>query len=142
MTPLQSTAKTVGTAESNISEWSEEETQIVEAAAVKVTGQLIKKSKARAWFPRAERELYNLYLATRKRGLKVSTLRLCTIMAGLIEKHYPGIPEGKRSRRAGAGLRSGRTRTTLSSAGGTTRRTRALKSASKKLAVSTRISGR
>lgn len=89
MTPLQYTSKTVATAESNISKWSKEEARIVEAAAAVVTEQLMKKSKARAWFPKAERELYVLYLAKRKSGLKVSTLWFCIIMAGLIEKLYP-----------------------------------------------------
>ena len=92
MTPLQFTAKTVGTAESNISKWAKGEAQVIEKAAAVVTRDLMKNHRARAWFPRAERELHVLFRAKRKRGLKVSTLWLCVTMTGLIKKHYRDDP--------------------------------------------------
>ena len=87
MTPLQFTAKTFGTAESNISKWAKGEAQIIEKAAAVVTRDLMKNHRARAWFPKPERELHVLFRAKRKRGLKVSTLWFCVTMTGLIKKH-------------------------------------------------------
>ena len=95
MTSLQFTAKTVGTAESNISKWAKGEAQIIEKAAAVVTRDLMKNHRARAWFPKAERELHVLFHAKRKRGLKVSTLWLCVTMTGLIKKHYRDDPRAE-----------------------------------------------
>ena len=95
MTPLQFTSKTVGTAESNISKWTKGETQIVEKAAANVTKDLMENYRPRAWFPKAERELYVLFRAKRKRGLKVSTLWLCVTMTGLIKKLYRDVPRAE-----------------------------------------------
>ena len=74
MTPLQYTAKTVGTAESNISKWAKGEALIVEKAATHVSKDLLKNFRLKPWFPLAEKELHTLFWAKRKRGLKVSTL--------------------------------------------------------------------
>ena len=95
MTPLQFTAKTVGTAEPIISKWAKGEAQIIEKAAAVITRDLIKSHRARAWFPKAERELHVLFRAKRKRGLKVSTLWLCVTMTGLIKKHYRDDPRAE-----------------------------------------------
>ena len=92
MTPLQFTSKTVGTAKSNISKWTKDEAQIVEKAAANATRDLMKNYRPRAWFPKAERELYVLFRAKRKRGFTVSTLWLCVTMAGLIIKLYRDDP--------------------------------------------------
>ena len=95
MTPLQFTAKTVGTTESNISKWAKGEAQIIEKAAAVVTRVLMKNHRARAPFPKAERELHVLFRAKRKRGLKVSTLWLCVTMTGLIKKIYRDDPRAE-----------------------------------------------
>ena len=92
MTPLQYASKTVGTAESNISKWAKDEDNIVEVAANKITGGLMKRNRSKPWFPRAESELYKLFRAKRKRGLKVSTLWLCVTMSGLVKQLYPDDP--------------------------------------------------
>ena len=52
MTPLQFVSTTVGTAESNISQWAKGEAQIVEKAAANVTRELLKSHRPRAWFPK------------------------------------------------------------------------------------------
>ena len=95
MTPLQFTAKTVGTAKSNISKWVKGEAQIIEKAAAVVIRDLMKNHRARAWFPKAERKLHVLFRAKRQRGLKVSTLWLCVTMTGLIKKHYRDDPRAE-----------------------------------------------
>ena len=95
MTSLRFTAKTVGTSESNISKWAKGEAQIIEKAAAVVTRDLMKNHRARAWFPKAERELPVQFGAKRKRGLKVSTLWLCVTMTGLIKKHYRDDPQAE-----------------------------------------------
>ena len=92
MTPLQYASKTVGTAESNISKWAKDEDNIVEVAANKITGGLMKRNRSKPWFPRAESELHKLFRAKRKRGLKVSTLWLCVTMSGLVKQLYPDDP--------------------------------------------------
>ena len=92
MTPLQYASKTVGTAESNISKWATDEDNIVEVAANKFTGGLMKRNRSKPWFPRAESELHKLFRAKRKRGLKVSTLWLCVTMSGLVKQLYPDDP--------------------------------------------------
>ena len=92
MTPLQYASKTVGTAESNISKWAKDEDNIVEVAANKITGGLMKRNRSKPWFPRAESELHKLFRAKRKRGLKVSTLWLCVTMGGLVKQLYPDDP--------------------------------------------------
>ena len=92
MTPLQYASKTVGTAESNISKWAKDEDNIVEVAANKITGGLMKRNRSKPWFPRAESELHKLFRAKRKRGLKVSTLWLCLTMSGLVKQLYPDDP--------------------------------------------------
>ena len=71
---VQYASKTVGTAESNISKWAKGEDNIVEVAANKITGGLMKRNRSKPWFPRAESKLHKLFRAKRKRGLKVSTL--------------------------------------------------------------------
>ena len=95
MTPLQFTSKTVGTAESNISNWPKGEAQIVEKAAANVTRDLMKNHRPRAWFSKAERELHVLFRAKSKRGPKVSTLWLCVTMTGLIKKLYRDDPRAE-----------------------------------------------
>ena len=95
MTPLQFTAKTVGTAESSISKWAKCEAQIIEKAAAVVTRDLMKNHPARAWFPKAEHELHVLFRAKRKRGLKVSTLWLYVTLTDLIKKHYRDDPRAE-----------------------------------------------
>ena len=95
MTPLQYASKTVGTAESNISKWAKDEDKIVEKAANKITGNLMKNNRSKAWFPRAEQELHKLFRAKRKRGLKVSTLWLCVTMSGLTKQLYPEDPRAE-----------------------------------------------
>ena len=92
MAPRQFTSKTVGTAESNISKWVKGEAQIVEKAAANVTMDLVKNYRPRAWFPKAEREMYVLFRAKRKRGLKLSTLWLCVTITGLIKKLHRDDP--------------------------------------------------
>ena len=89
ITPLQFTLKTVATAESNISKWAKGGAGIVEKAAANVTRELLKNYRPRAWFLKQERELYVLFRAKRKRGLKVSTFLLYVTMASLIKKLYP-----------------------------------------------------
>ena len=92
MTPLRYASKTVGTAESNISKWAKHEDNIVEVAANKITGGLMKRNRSKPWFPRAESELHKLFRAKRKRGLKVSTFWLCVTMSGLVKQLYPDDP--------------------------------------------------
>ncbi|CAN0416842.1 unnamed protein product, partial [Laminaria digitata] len=40
-------------------------------------------------FPKSEQGLYDLYMAKRRKGLKVPTLWICTTMAQQVKKHYP-----------------------------------------------------
>ena len=135
MTPLQFTAKTVGTAESNISKWAKGEAQIIEEAAAVVTQDLMKNHRARAWFPKAERELHVLFRAKREKGLKVSTLWLCVAMTGLIKKH--SILGPKRPPRVRAMSKSGLRSSALLQGGGAPRRIRASRSASPRSSDST-----
>ena len=55
----------------------------------------MKNHQARAWFPKAERELHVLFHAKRKRGPKVSTLWLCVTVTDLIKKHYRDDPRAE-----------------------------------------------
>lgn len=70
---------------------------IVERAALKITGQIMmKKSTARTWCPIAERALYNLCMAKRKK-LKVGVHPLALYNHDWAEKkkHYPTDPHGE-----------------------------------------------
>lgn len=92
MGPLQFAAQVAGVPQSNLHKWAGDEAVIVGKAAEKVTSGLLRKSAKRSWFPKAEQALYGLYMAKRRKGLKVSTLWLCTMMAQEVKKHYPDDP--------------------------------------------------
>ena len=95
MTPLQYASKTVGTAESNISKWAKDEDKIVENAANKITGNLMKNNRSKALFPRAEQELHKLFRAKRKRWPQgVYPLALCHHE----RPHQAALPRGSPGR--------------------------------------------
>lgn len=88
ITPLKYAAKHTGISDWNICKLSKNEVKIVEQAASSMRKNLMATSKPGAWFPKAKRVLYSMFLARRKRSLKVSTLGLSTIMSKPIKEHH------------------------------------------------------
>ena len=72
-----------------LSKWAKDEDKIVSTVAVKVKKELLATGHPKRWFPEAGRELYKLFMARRKRRLKVSTLWLTVTYRKLLQKMYP-----------------------------------------------------
>ncbi|CAN0437181.1 unnamed protein product, partial [Pylaiella littoralis] len=141
MGPLQFAAQVAGVPQSNLHKWAGDEAVIVGKAAEKVTSGLLGKSAKRSWFPKAEQALYGLYMAKRRKGLKVSTLWLCTMMAQEVKKHYPDDPRRLIFKPSWRWAGSGQTSAASLSGDGATPRTRASSSASQDWTVSQETAG-
>ena len=75
-----------------ISKWASNEAEIVKEASGEVTKDLFAKQAPRRWFPEAEQQLYELFMARRKRKLKVSTLWVTVTYRKLLRDMYPDNP--------------------------------------------------
>eukprot|EP00903_Cladosiphon_okamuranus_P012014 g11281.t1 len=96
MTPLIYLEHKSGISRSNISKWQQEEDTIVADAADKVKGALMRKtSRPQRWFPEAEKEMYKMYTARRKKKVRVSTRWLTVTFKKLLAEKYPGDTRAK-----------------------------------------------
>ena len=75
--------------QSLISKWAKEEDKLVKLAASEETKTLLATQQPKRWFPEAESKLYELFLACRKKKLKVSTLWLTATFRKLLQEMYP-----------------------------------------------------
>ena len=69
-----------------------DEANIVAKASDEVTKGLFAQQQPRRWFPEAERELYKVLMARRKRKLKMSTLGVMVTYRKLLRDMYPDNP--------------------------------------------------
>ena len=76
-----------------ISKWVSNEAEIVKEASGEVRKDLFAKQSPRRWFPEAEQQLYELFMARRKRKLKVSTLWVTVTYRTLLRDMYPDNPK-------------------------------------------------
>ncbi|CAM9872033.1 unnamed protein product [Ectocarpus sp. 6 AP-2014] len=96
MTPLFYLEYKSGISASNISKWQKDEDSLVQQAADKVRSSLMATcTRRRLWFPDAEKKLYKMLLARRKRKLRVSTRWITVTFKKLIMERYPQDPRAK-----------------------------------------------
>ena len=93
ISPLQYLAHESKIDTSLISKWASNEAEIVKEASGEVTKELFAKQSPRQWFPEAEQQLYDLFMARRKRKLKVSTLWVTVTYRKLLRDIYPDNPK-------------------------------------------------
>ena len=72
-----------------ISKWALNKAEILKEASGEVTKDLFAKQSPRRWFPEAEQQLYELFMARRKRKLNVSTLWVTVTYRKLLRDMYP-----------------------------------------------------
>lgn len=95
-TPLSYLEHKSGIAMSNISKWQKDEHNIMAEAADKIKGALMKKtSRPQRWFPEAEKEMYKMYTARRKKKVRVSTRWLTVTFKKLLVEKYPNDTRAK-----------------------------------------------
>ena len=75
------------------SKWASNEAEIVKEASGEVTKELFAKQSPRRWFPEAEQQLYDLFMARRKKKLKVSTLWVTVTYRKRLRDIYPDNPK-------------------------------------------------
>ena len=93
LSPPQYLAHESKTDTSLISKWASNEAEIVKEASGEVTKDLFAKQSPRRWFPEAEQQLYDLFMARRKRKLNVSTLWVTVTYRKLLRDIYPDNPK-------------------------------------------------
>ena len=76
-----------------ISKWASNEADFVKEASGEVTKDLFAKQSPRRWFPEAEQQLYELFMARRKRKLNVSMLCVTVTYRKLLRDIYPDNPK-------------------------------------------------
>ena len=76
-----------------ISKWTSNEAEIVKEASGEVTKDLFAKQSPRRWFPKAEQQLYELFMARRKRKPNISTLWVTVTYRKLLRDMYPDNPK-------------------------------------------------
>ena len=69
------------------------EAEIVKEASSEVTKDLFAKQSPRRWFPEAEQQLYDLFMARRKRKLNISTLWITVTYRKLLGDIYSDNPK-------------------------------------------------
>ena len=106
-----------------ISKWASNEAEIVKEASSEVTKELFAKQSPRRWFPEAEQQLYDLFMARRKRKLNVSTLWVTVTYRKLLRDIYPDNPKAVAFHPPTDGCSRGPTATTCRSDAGATSRT-------------------
>lgn len=89
LTPLQYLETFLKIDQSQLCKWSQDEDKHVRLAASEVTATLLAGQQPKRWFPEAESKLYDLFLARRKKKLKVSTLWLTVRYRKLLKEMYP-----------------------------------------------------
>ena len=93
LSPPQYLARESKIGTSLISKWASNKAEIVKEASGEVTKDLFAKQLPRRWFPEAEQQLYELFLARRKRKLNVSTLWVTVTYRKLLRDMYPHNPK-------------------------------------------------
>ena len=76
-----------------ISKWASNKAEIVKEASGEVTKDLFAKQSPRRWFPEVEQQLYDLYMARRKRKLKGFALWVTVTYRKLLRDIYPDNPK-------------------------------------------------
>ena len=76
-----------------ISKWVSNEAEVVKEASSEMRKDLFAKQSPRRGFPEAEQQLYELFMARRKRKLKVSTLWVTVTYRTLLRDMYPDNPK-------------------------------------------------
>ncbi|CBJ33249.1 C2H2 zinc finger protein [Ectocarpus siliculosus] len=89
LTPLQYLEDRLKVNYSLIVKWAQDEANIVQSAADDVKKTLLAKQQPKRWFPEEEKKLHNMFLARRRRKLKVSTLWLTVTFRKLVQENHP-----------------------------------------------------
>ncbi|CAB1106727.1 unnamed protein product [Ectocarpus sp. CCAP 1310/34] len=89
LTPLQYLEDRLKVNYSLIVKWAQDEANIVQSAADDVKQTHLAKQQPKRWFPEEEKKLYNMFLARRRRKLKVSTLWLTVTFRKLVQENHP-----------------------------------------------------
>ncbi|CAB1110332.1 unnamed protein product [Ectocarpus sp. CCAP 1310/34] len=138
LTPLQYLEDRLKVNFSLIVKWAQDEANIVQSAADDVKKTLLAKQQPKRWFPEEEKKLYNMFLARRRRKLKVSTLWLTVTFRKLVQENHPEDQNGRGgSARPSGGHENGQRGISCPNGAGATSRTSLLKSAYQRSSAST-----